>query len=297
MNQIYEELKAITAEKNILTEEVMAKHTSFGTGGIADFYVTPDSVEELKQILTLSHPITVLGNGSNVLVTDRGIRGIVVSLRNLNHYEVQGETILADCGVPLAKLSQVACEAGLTGLEFACGIPGTVGGAVFMNAGAYGGEMKDVVSSTTYLDRQTKEIKSCWDHEFVYRGSVYHHKIDGIILSVTLQLKQGNRKEIQEKMEQNKMARLQKQPVQQKSAGSTFKRKDGIVVAKLIDEAGLKGYRIGGAEVSTVHAGFIVNTGNATSQDILDLVKYVQTKIRETYDIEIEPEIKILGEQ
>lgn len=296
MNQIVEKLKKITKEENIFVDEPMSKHTSFRTGGIADVYVMPETKKELEEILKLKENVIVLGNGSNVLVTDKGIRGIVVSLKNLNSYTVQGEIIQADCGISIARLSQIAAENNLSGLEFACGIPGTLGGAVYMNAGAYGGEMKDVVISSTYLERETCKIKMCDNHKFIYRGSIYSQELDGIILSAQLKLKQGNAEEILAKMQENKQSRLDKQPVNLPSAGSTFKRQEGVIAAKLIDEAGLKGYRIGGAEVSTKHAGFVVNIGGATSKDILDLIAYIQKMVLEKYQVMLEPEVKVIGE-
>lgn len=293
--QILEKLKQITDEKNIFVDELMSKHTSFKTGGKAEYFVTPESKEELIEILKLEAPITVIGNGSNLLVKDNGIRGIVVSTIKLRNYKIDGDTIEADAGMPLIMLSKIAAENGLTGLEFACGIPGTLGGAVFMNAGAYGGEMKDVVVTSEYLDKELK-VQEITEHKFEYRKSIYSKEIDGIILSAKLKLQQGDINQIKEKMNQNLESRNSKQPINMPSAGSTFKRKDGVIVSKLIDEAGLKGYTIGGAQVSTLHAGFIVNKGGATSQDILALIQYVQNVIKEKYDIDIETEIKIIGE-
>ena len=296
MVDLYEKLKSITKEENIFLNEPMSKHTTFRTGGIADFYVTPENVGEIEKILKLTKEIVVLGNGSNVLVTDKGIRGIVVSLRKLNKYKVDGETIIADSGLPIAKLSHIAAENSLSGLEFACGIPGTLGGAVYMNAGAYGGEMKDVIVSTKYIDKESLEIKTLTEHEFVYRGSIYSNKIDGIVLGAEIKLNKGLEEEIRTKMAENMQHRNSKQPVNKPSAGSTFKRQEGVISAKLIDEAGLKGYRIGGAEVSNLHAGFIINTGNATSKDILDLIEYVKKVVNEKYNVILEPEVKIIGE-
>ena len=296
MTELYEKLKNITDEKNIFVDEPMSKHTTFRTGGNADFYVTPESVEEIEEILKLTDKIIVLGNGSNVLVTDKGIRGIVVSLRKLNDYEIDGEKIIVQSGLPVAKLSHIAAENALSGLEFACGIPGTVGGAIYMNAGAYGGEMKDVVVTSRYIDKKTMEIKTLQEHEFVYRGSIYSKKIDGIILDAEIKLTPGITEEIKMKMAENMQHRNSKQPVNMPSAGSTFKRQEGVISAKLIDEAGLKGYRIGGAEVSTLHAGFIINADNATSKDILDLIEYVKSVIKEKYNVMLEPEVKLIGE-
>lgn len=300
MSDILASLKSITKEENIFVNEPMSKHTTFRTGGNADFYVTPESIEELQKILKLTKDVIVLGNGSNILVTDKGIRGIVVSLKKLNQYEVLDNKIVADSGISIAKLSQIAMQNSLSGLEFACGIPGTLGGAVFMNAGAYGGEMKDVVISSTYLDKNTLEIKKLSNsemHEFKYRESIYAKKINGIILNVELKLVSGSKEEILAKMNENMQSRNSKQPVNKPSAGSTFKRQEGVIAAKLIDEAGLKGYKIGGAEVSTLHAGFVINSGNATSKDILDLIKYIQKRVQEEYSVMLEPEVKIIGEQ
>lgn len=299
MDNVLDILKAITNEKNIFVNEPMAKHTTFRTGGCADFYVLPENIEELEKILEKfkNENIVILGNGSNVLVTDKGIRGIVISLRNLNNYKVEDEYISVECGLPIAKLSHIAADNSLSGLEFACGIPGTVGGAIYMNAGAYGGEMKDVVLSSTYIDKNTLRLKTIEEHNFKYRGSIYSDGLDAIIVSAKLKLNHGDKDEILQKMSENMQSRNSKQPVNKPSAGSTFKRQEGVIAAKLIDEAGLKGYKIGGAEVSTLHAGFIINSGNATSKDILDLIKYVKHIVKEKYDVELETEVKIIGEK
>ena len=293
--QILERLKQITDEKNIFENELMSKHTSFKTGGKAEYFVTPETKEELIEILKIDAPITILGNGSNVLVKDNGVKGIVISTIKLRNYKIHDNIIEADAGMPIIMLSKIAAENGLSGLEFACGIPGTLGGAIFMNAGAYGGEMKDVVESSQYIDKDF-DLHDVIEHKFEYRKSIYSSEIDGIILSAKLKLQRGDANLIKEKMNQNMESRNSKQPVNVPSAGSTFKRKEGVIVSKLIDEAGLKGYTIGGAQVSTLHAGFIVNKGNATSEDILNLISYVQKVIKDKYDIEIETEIKIIGE-
>ena len=294
---IYDKLKKITKEENILVNESMAKHTTFRTGGNADFFVSPESAEEVIKILQHIDNVVILGNGSNVLVTDKGIRGVVISLRKLKNYTIEDKKIIAESGVPVAKLSHEAAQNNLSGLEFACGIPGTLGGAVYMNAGAYGGEMKDVVVKTTYWDKDEKEIKECTEHEFVYRGSIFSKSLNAVILKVEIQLQAGNKDESLAKMKENMQSRNTKQPVNKPSAGSTFKRQEGVIAAKLIDEAGLKGYKIGGAEVSTLHAGFIINTGDATSQDILNLIAHVQNVIKEKYQVELETEVKIIGER
>lgn len=296
MEDIYEKLKKITNEKNILVDEPMSKHTTFRTGGNADFYITPDSIDELEEILKIDRNIFIIGNGSNLLVSDKGIRGIVISLKKLNKFEIKDEIITVDAGTQIGKLANAAAENGLSGLEFACGIPGTLGGAIFMNAGAYGGEIKDILISSTYLDKKTLEIKTIKEHDFKYRSSIYAETLDAIILSATLKLNYGIKEEIYAKMQENMQSRNSKQPVNMPCAGSTFKRQEGIIAAKLIDEAGLKGYKIGGAEVSTLHAGFVINSGNATSKDILDLIEYIKKKVKEKYDVELEPEVKFIGE-
>ncbi len=294
--QILEKLKLITDEKNIFVDEPMSKHTSFKTGGKADFFVMPTSKEELIEILKIKEcPITIIGNGTNLLVKDNGIRGIVVCTIKLRNYKLENDVIEVECGMPLILLAKIAQENALTGLEFACGIPGTIGGAVVMNAGAYGGEMKDIVISSEYIDNELC-LKEIVDHKFDYRKSIYATEVNGMIISVKIQLNEGNKRQILEKMNENMNSRNSKQPVEFPSAGSTFKRKEGIVVSKLIDEAGLKGFSIGGAEVSTKHAGFIVNKGGATSQDILNLILHVKNVIKDKYNIDIETEIKILGE-
>ena len=296
MEKIYEKLKSITKEENILVDELMSKHTTFKTGGKADYFVTPESVEEIKKILELTKSVKILGNGSNILVTDKGIRGIVISLKKMDNCVVDNESIIADSGISVARLAHIAAENSLSGLEFACGIPGTLGGAVYMNAGAYGGEMKDVITESTYIDKDTLEVKTINEHEFTYRKSVYSKGLNAIILNAKLRLTSGNKDEILSKMSENMQSRNSKQPVNRPSAGSTFKRQEGVIAAKLIDEAGLKGYKMRGAEVSTLHAGFVINSGNATSKDILDLIAYIKETIKEKYNIELETEIEVIGE-
>lgn len=294
--QILEKLMQITDEKNVFKNEPMSKHTSFKTGGNADIFVTPESLEELTEILKITEvPITVIGNGTNILVRDGGVRGIVVSTIKLRNYKLYDDVIEAECGMPLIMLSRIASENSLSGLEFASGIPGTVGGAVFMNAGAYGGEMKDIVISSKYVDNK-QSINEVTNHKFDYRKSIYSEEINGTIVSAKLKLQHGDKEQILKKMNENNESRNLKQPVSMPSAGSTFKRKEGVIVSKLIDEAGLKGFSIGGAEVSTKHAGFIVNKGGASSLDILSLIEHVKNVIKEKFGIEIENEIKIIGE-
>lgn len=290
------ELEDILGKEYIKYNEPMSKHTTFKVGGPADIFAVVDSREKLIKMLELNEKFTVIGNGSNVLVKDSGIRGIVIKY-TASDYEVNGNLVVASAGITNAKLANSLLEQELTGFEFAAGIPGTLGGALVMNAGAYGREIKDVVIEAEYIDLQTKELKKLKqeDLKFEYRKSTFTN-MDCIILNATLKLDKGNKDEIQKKMQEYKNKRLSSQPLQMPNAGSSFKRGDGFITAKLIDEAGLKGYSIGGAEVSTKHAGFIVNKGNATARDILELIDYIKIKVYEKFDKNIEPEIKIMGE-
>lgn len=299
MQEIYNKLVTKIDSKRVLLNEPMSKHTTFKIGGPADIFVKVNDTEELKFLLSLAKtkniPVTVLGNGSNVLVKDRGIRGIVLKI-DFKEILVKDETLEIGAGVLLSKASRVALENELTGLEFASGIPGTFGGALYMNAGAYGGQIGDKIITTTYID-ENLDIKTITqeENEFSYRKSVFQ-KNNGIILSGKIKLEKENTEEIKKRMEEYSKTRKEKQPLNMPSAGSVFKRGDGFITAKLIDECGLKGYQIGDAKISTLHAGFIVNTGKATANDVLNLIKYTQEKVKEKFGVNIEPEIKILGE-
>ena len=301
MNEINSFLISKFGEENVLVNESMKLHTTFRTGGNADYYVMPNAGDEEKIIDTIKYcqsnniDYIVLGNGSNVLVKDEGIRGVVLSLKNYDFFEVKEGCAYVGAGFSIAKASKLFLDNGFTGLEFACGIPGTIGGAIFMNAGAYGGETKDVIETVTYIDLNDLDIKTISNDEckFSYRNSVFH-TLNAIILSCTLKTVKGNTEEIKNKMDENIASRNAKQPVNMPCAGSIFRREEGVVVAKLIDDAGLKGYKIGGAEVSTLHAGFIVNSGNATSQDVLDLIEYIKKTIKEKYDVTLHEEIRVI---
>ena len=245
------------------------------------------------------YPFYVIGNGSNLLVKDGGIRGAVlkIAIKGIKIEEKENDVIIkAGAGIPLIQLSQLALEKSVTGLEFACGIPGTLGGAIAMNAGAYGCEMKDIVYSSDYMDDKGNiKTISNKEHEFEYRKSIFMQN-EGIIISSILKLQKGTETEIKEKMEENKKARIEKQPIDMPSAGSTFKRGTDFITAKLIDECGLKGYQIGGAKVSEKHAGFLINIGNATAEDMLELITYVKEQVKEKFGKTIELEIKVIGE-
>lgn len=296
-------LEKILNKEQIFKNELMKKHTSFRIGGETDYFLIIKTQEELKQVLEVckkeNKEIFILGNGTNLLFTDKGFRGVILKLE-LNNIELKQENneffITVEAGYPLTKLSKFALDNEFEGLEFACGIPGTIGGAIRMNAGAYGGEMKDIVISTRYMDSEgnIKEL-NLEQHEFSYRNSVFS-KNDFIILSTTIKLKKGNKEIIKQKVLENNQSRIKNQPLEFPNAGSTFKRKDGIITAKLIDEAGLKGYSIGDACVSTKHAGFLINKGNASFDDMNKLIKHIQKTLLEKYNEKIELEILVIGE-
>lgn len=297
-------LEEIDASK-ILVNEPMKKHTSFKVGGPADFFVKTDNVEEIRYLLKIAKqeeiPIYIVGNGTNLLVRDKGIRGIVLKPEfqqiNLIKKENDKYKIEVGSGVSLINLSNRVMEECLVGLEFAGGIPGTVGGAIRMNAGAYGSEMKDVVVSTTYmdLDGQIHKINN-QEHRFEYRNSVFS-RADLIIMKSELELFKGNQEEIRKRAKDYKEIRKEKQPLDKPSAGSTFKRGKDYITASLIEKAGLKGYSIGGAQVSIKHAGFIVNTGDATANNIMNLIQHVKNEVKKKFKVEIQEEVLIIGEE
>ena len=291
-------------KENLYYDEPMAKHTSFKIGGPADVFIKVDNIEELKETLDLSKknqiPLTIIGNGSNLLVTDKGIRGITAKL-NLKDIEIKNENnkqiIKVEAGVPVGLLAQKLLKEEITGFEELSGIPGTIGGAVIMNAGAHGKELKDILKKVTAMD-YNGNIHEFTNEEclFSYRNSRFQ-KEKYIILQATLELEKGNSTEIKEKMDEYMQFRKEKQPIEYPNAGSTFKRGEDFVTAKLIDEAGLKGYKVGGAQVSEKHAGFIVNVDNATAKDVIELTDYIKEKIEEQFGKKINLEIQIIGEK
>lgn len=303
--EILNNLEKIISKDKIKQNEPMKEHTSLKIGGPAEIFVRVSSVEELKEILKLCKtnkiPLTIVGNGSNILVLDKGIKGIVIKT-NLKEIKIKNKEnenieITVDDGVQLGFLAQKLLKEEITGFEELSGIPGTIGGAIVMNAGAHGKEMKDIVTEITAIDYSGNiHIFTNEEAKFEYRNSIFSTG-EYIILQVKLLLKKGNKEEIKLKMNEYAQYRKEKQPIEYPSAGSTFKRGTDFVTAKLIDEAGLKGYSIGGAKVSEKHAGFIINTGNATAKDIIELIKYVQDKVYEKFGKKIELEIKILGEK
>ena len=291
-------------KENLYYDEPMAKHTSFKIGGPADVFIKVDNIEELKETLDLSKknqiPLTIIGNGSNLLVTDKGIRGITAKI-NLKDIEIKNENnkqiIKVEAGVPVGLLAQKLLKEEITGFEELSGIPGTIGGAVIMNAGAHGKELKDILKKVTAMD-YNGNIHEFTNEEclFSYRNSRFQ-KEKYIILQATLELEKGNSTEIKEKMDEYMQFRKEKQPIEYPNAGSTFKRGEDFVTAKLIDEAGLKGYKVGGAQVSEKHAGFIVNVDNATAKDVIELTDYIKEKIEEKFGKKINLEIQIIGEK
>lgn len=287
----------LSKESKILINEPMKNHTSFKIGGPADILIMPGSIEDVKKVIDFAQniPLYIIGNGSNLLVNDDGIKGIVLKISNcLNNVEVDGQYIVAEAGATLALVSNIAKKNSLTGMEWACGIPGSIGGAVYMNAGAYGGEMKDIVVQTTYINENNEicviDNKS---HNFSYRKSIFTNT-KNVILQTKIKLQQGNQEEIGAKMQELLSQRREKQPLEYPSAGSTFKRPEGFYVGKIITELGLKGFSIGGAQVSEKHGGFIINTGNATAKDVKDLIEYIVNKVKKEYNIELEPELKMI---
>lgn len=286
---------------NVKLQEPMSRHTTFRIGGPADFYLCPHSTKEVQEIVEICKeenlPYFVLGNGSNLLVSDKGYRGVVIQLwKNFSDITVKDCCIQAKAGALLSKVAAEALEAGLTGMEFASGIPGTIGGAAFMNAGAYGGEMKDIIKSVKVLDTQG-EVRVLPKEELKmgYRTSIVREK-GYTVLSVELELSKGNREEIRNTMEDLKERRTSKQPLEMPSAGSTFKRPEGYFAGKLIMDSGLRGFSVGGAQVSEKHCGFVVNKGGATAMDVLNLIREVQRRVKEQFGVELETEVRFLGE-
>lgn len=272
----------IYSKDEVKINALMKEHINFEVGGPADILLIPSKVEQIIESIKICKenniPYFVMGNGSNLLVKDGGIRGVVIKLTGLTNLEVNKEEIKADCGVMLKELSDKALENSLTGLEFACGIPGSVGGAVFMNAGAYNGEIKNVIKEAEVITSSGEIITLSKDElELGYRTSKVM-KDNSIVINATFKLEKGNKEEIKETIDDLTKKREEKQPLEYPSAGSTFKRPEGYFAGKLIQDSGLKGYSIGGAAVSSKHSGFVINKGNATAKDILDLIAYIQKK-------------------
>jgi len=286
----------------VLTDEPMSLHTSFKTGGNADVFIKADDpikiIKAIKFLKEESIPYYIIGNGSNLLVRDKGIDGVIIQLgSSMNKISVEGNSIYAQAGAMLSALASAACDSSLTGLEFASGIPGTVGGAVFMNAGAYDGEIKDVIAYADVIDDNGNILRlSREELHFSYRHSVIDEK-HMIVIGASFELKSGNKDDIAAKMADFSLKRRDKQPLNYPSAGSTFKRPEGYFAGKLIENSGLKGKRIGGAQVSEKHAGFIVNIGGATSSDIIRLIDCCIETVYNKFNVRLEPEVRIIGRE
>lgn len=305
--EVLAQLEKVLGKAEVYVDEPMKKHTTVRVGGNADVLVRPSNIEQVIQVINIAKEndikYTVIGNGSKLLIKDGGIRGIVIKfMNNMSQYNIHENIVTANAGVSLPLLAVKCKESGLTGLEFACGIPASLGGAVYMNAGAYNSEMANVVKETTYLDEAGNIVViNKEQHQFGYRQSLFKYMAEvehkrNIILESKLELKYGDISEITDLMYRNKNARMEKQPLEYASAGSTFKRPEGHFVGKLIDDAGLKGYRVGDAQVSMKHSGFIVNLGNATASDFLQVIQHIKEVVLSKFNIKLEEEIEVLGE-
>lgn len=301
MENKYMGLERIIKKENIRYNEDMKNHTTMKVGGLCDCLVMPESIEEIEKLVKYAKENNIkyyiIGNGSNLLVLDEGIRGIVIKIANkFCNVKVKDNIIIAESGVSMPKLAQIAKKNVLSGLEFACGIPGTVGGCVSMNAGAYGSEMVNVVDEVVYID-DMGNINTMLgeDMDFSYRHSIFSDNQDYIILSVKFRLEHGNLDDITKLMNENTTARRTKQPLEYPNFGSVFKRPEGYFVGKLVDDSGLRGKTIGGAQVSKKHTGFMVNIGGATCSDVLNLIKFVQDTVYEKFGVHLNTEVKIIG--
>lgn len=287
--------------ERVLFEEPMKRHTTFRIGGPAEVFCMPESLTEVRQVLNICKeenlPYFILGNGSNLLVSDKGYRGVVIQLdRNYGEIRVEDTEIYASAGALLSTIAVAARRESLTGFEFAGGIPGTLGGAVVMNAGAYGGEMKDVLQKVTVMDQDGEVFEIPAEKlEMGYRTSIIK-KAGYIVLGAVISLKKGDIEEIKALTKKLSEQRTSKQPLEYPSAGSTFKRPEGYFAGKLIMDSGLRGYRVGGAQVSEKHCGFVINTGDATAEDVCSLMKHVTETVYEKFGVTLEPEVKFLGE-
>lgn len=299
--KIIERFSNLLGNEKVRINEPMNRHTTFRIGGQADYFLLPSSSEEVKGILEIckeeSLQYFILGNGSNLLVSDEGYRGVIIQLyRNYGGLTVEGTEIRAGAGVLLSQIAATARNESLTGFEFAGGIPGTLGGAVVMNAGAYGGELKDVLKEAVVMDREgnifTVPVEKL---AMGYRTSLVK-TAEYLVLEAVISLKKGSQEEIRDTMKELADRRISKQPLEYPSAGSTFKRPEGYFAGKLIMDAGLRGYQVGGAQVSEKHCGFVINKGNATAADVCRLMADVQAKVQEQFGVTLEPEVKFLGD-
>lgn len=302
MNQeIGKKLLSILKVEQVKKDEPMKIHTTFRVGGPASYFVTPETEEEVAKVIEVctqeNVPYYIVGNGSNLLVGDKGFRGAIIQLyKSMGTFQVEGNQITAQAGCSLAQIANAALDTALTGFEFAAGIPGTLGGAVVMNAGAYGGEMKDVLTSVRVMTEEG-EIMELPAEELGlgYRTSIIPEK-RYIVLGAVISLTEGKKEEIKAQMDDLRQKRVSKQPLEYPSAGSTFKRPEGYFAGKLIQDSGLKGFTVGGAQVSEKHSGFVINKGNATAADVMELIRQVTAKVKEDTGVTMEPEVKQIGE-
>ncbi|MEG2310543.1 MAG: UDP-N-acetylmuramate dehydrogenase [Clostridia bacterium] len=297
----YQELENILAKENIKYMESMKKHTTMQVGGCCDCLVTPTTIVEISNVINWARlnniRYFIIGNGSNLLVFDGLVHALIIKIANkFSEVKIEDNIIVASSGISMPKIAQIAKQNSLSGFEFACGIPGTIGGSTRMNAGAYGGEMSDIIESVTYLNERNEicTIHNA-DIKFAYRHSIFCEFKDYTILSVKFKLKVTSLHDIIVKMDENMQARRTKQPLEYPSAGSVFKRPVGYFVGKLITDCNLKGVSVGGAQVSTKHAGFVINTGNATCLDVLNLIKLIQKTVYEKFGVELKTELEIIG--
>lgn len=279
-------------------KEYLSKHTTFRIGGPAKYFFMPSDTEELVKVIQYcrdnNEKYMIIGNGSNILFSDEGFDGVIIQIySSMSAIRIDGDRIYAQAGALLSKIANLAKDSSLTGMEFAAGIPGTLGGAVVMNAGAYGGEMKDIIEYVDILEKDnTVRRYTCEEMEFGYRHSIIDES--KIVLGAGMKLVHGNQDEIVQEMNRLKEARTSKQPLEYPSAGSTFKRPEGFFAGKLIEDSGLKGYSVGGAMVSDKHCGFVINYNDATCRDVLDLINYVKKTVKDKFDVDLEPEVKII---
>lgn len=300
IKKFVKELSEKLPELTVMVDEPMSTHTTFRVGGPADVLVSPSSAE-LPVVLQMAKedgiPVTVIGNGSNLLVRDGGIRGLVIEIgKRMDEIQIKGNHLIVEAGALLSKAANAAAGAGLGGMEFAAGIPGSLGGAVVMNAGAYGGEMKDILVSATVIDAQGKLLTLSNEAlDLSYRHSCIPEN-NYVVISAELELTEKPEEEIRQVMAELRDKRVEKQPLEFPSAGSTFKRPEGYFAGKLIQDAGLRGYKVGDAQVSEKHCGFVINRGSATAQDILQLISDVQRKVQDEFSVDLETEVRIIGE-
>lgn len=293
-------VESVLQSNDIFLNEPMKKHTSFKVGGPCDLMATPESYDQMIKLIEICKenniPYYILGNGTNLIVRDGGIRGFVIKTSKLNNIEINGESVIAESGASLSLVSRKSADSGLTGLEFASGIPGSIGGAIAMNAGAYDGEISKIVESVLLIDDNGNTIELSKDEmDFGYRQSIILKK-GYTVLRVKFNLHTGDKEKIFNRINELTKRRKEKQPLEYPSAGSTFKRPEGYYASKLIQDSDLKGTSVGDAEVSIKHSGFIINKGNATATDILELIKLVQKTVDEKFGVELQPEVRIIGE-